>query len=367
MTKGMFSSNFLCDGSRMVVFMASKIKVKIGTIYIGGGEKIAIQSMTNSKTSDIMSTVAQIKSLEECGCEIVRATVNDEQAALAIDQIKEKITISLVADIHFDYKLALLAIERGIDKIRINPGNIGDIANVEKIVKACKTKNIPIRIGVNGGSLPKDLIEKYGGVTPSAMIEAGKRQVELLEKLDFFDIVLSFKISDVEKNIEVYNLANEIFPYPLHLGVTEAGGGISGIVKNSIGIGTLLREGIGDTLRVSLTDPVETEIETAKSILMATNKRKEWVEIISCPTCGRTDIDIMKLSREIEAKTKHIKKHIKVAVMGCVVNGPGEAKDCDIGIAGGSGQAILFKQGNIIQTIKEEEIISILLKEIEEI
>lgn len=342
--------------------MASKIKVKIGNIRIGNGEKIAIQSMTNTKTSDIMSTVCQIKSLEECGCEIVRATVNDEVSALAIDKIKEKINIPLVADIHFDYKLALLAIERGIDKIRINPGNIGDISNVKKIVKACKTKGIPIRIGVNGGSLPKDLVKKYGGVTTNAMIEAGKRQVEILEKLDFYDIVLSFKISDVEKNIEVYTLANEIFPYPLHLGVTEAGGGASGIVKNSIGIGTLLRNNIGDTLRVSLTDKVETEIETAKSILMATNKRKEWVEIISCPTCGRTDIDIINLAKQVSEKTKHIKKHIKIAVMGCVVNGPGEAKDCDIGIAGGNGKAVLFKKGEVIKTIKEDEII----KEIEE-
>jgi (E)-4-hydroxy-3-methylbut-2-enyl-diphosphate synthase len=343
--------------------MAAKIKVKIGNVYIGGGEKIAIQSMTNTKTSNIVETVAQIKSLEECGCEIVRATVNDQEAALAIEKIKEKINIPLVADIHFDYKLALLAIERGIDKIRINPGNIGEIENVEKIVKACKAKNIPIRIGVNGGSLPKDLVEKYG-VTPNAMIEAGKRQVQILEKLDFYDVVLSFKISDVEKNIDVYTLANEIFPYPLHLGVTEAGGGISGIVKNSIGIGTLIRNHIGDTMRVSLTDSVETEIKTAKSILMATDKRKEWVEIISCPTCGRTDIDIMSLSREIEKNTKHINKHIKVAVMGCVVNGPGEAKDCDIGIAGGKGQAILFKKGEIIKTIKEDEILGILLKEI---
>ena len=345
----------------------SNIKVKIGSILIGGGEKIAIQSMTNTKTADVKSTAAQIKQLTKHGCEIVRVAVNNEEAAKSIDKIKEKITIPLVADIHFDYRLALTAIERGIDKIRINPGNIGDIENVKKIVKACKEKNIPIRVGVNGGSLPKDILEKYGGVTADGMTEAAKRQVEILEKLDFYDIVISIKVSDVESNIEAYTLASQMFPYPLHLGVTEAGSGYSGVIKNAIGIGMLLRNNIGDTLRVSLTEKVEKEIEAAKKILMAAGKRKEWVEVIACPTCGRTEIDIISLTKKIEDKTKYINKYIKVAVMGCVVNGPGEARDCDIGIAGGKGQAVLFKKGEIVKTVREDEIVKILLEEIDQL
>ena len=343
--------------------MSSKIKVKIGNKYIGGGEPVLIQSMTNTKTYDIKSTVSQIKSLEECGCEIVRVTVNDENAAIAIDKIKERISIPLVADIHFDYKMALMAVERGIDKIRINPGNIGDVENVKKVVKACKEKSIPIRIGVNGGSLPKDIVSKYG-LTPDGIVEAAKRQVLILENLDFHNIVLSLKVSDVEKNIAAYEKASEMFGYPLHLGVTEAGTGYMGAVKNAIGIGTLLRNNIGDTLRVSLTENVETEIEVAKNILIATKKRTEWAEIIACPTCGRTEIDIINLAKEISEKTKYINKSIKIAVMGCVVNGPGEARDADIGIAGGKGQAVLFKKGEIIKTIKENEITDILLDEI---
>ena len=346
--------------------MSSKLKVKIGNKYIGNGEKILIQSMTNTKTRDIAATVSQIKLLEKCGCEIVRVTVNDEEAAKAIDKIKEQVKIPLVADIHFNHKMAIMAAERGIDKIRINPGNIGDIEKVRAVVNACKAKNIPIRIGVNGGSLPKDILEKYG-LTAEGIVEAAKRQAEILEGLDFQDIVISLKVSDVEKNIAAYTEASNIFPYPLHLGVTEAGTGYMGAVKNAIGIGTLLRSSIGDTLRVSLTENVETEIEVAKSILTATKKRPEWPEIIACPTCGRTEIDIISLTKEITEKTKHIEKNIKIAIMGCVVNGPGEAKDADIGIAGGKGQAVLFKKGETIKTIKEEEIIEILLKEIEKI
>lgn len=352
--------------------IASKIKVKIGNAFIGGGEKPLIQSMTDTKTSDVKATVEQINKLAECGCEIVRVTVNNKESAEAIYKIKEQISIPLVADIHFDYRLAIAAAERGADKIRINPGNIGDEENVKAVVCACKKYNIPIRVGVNGGSLPKDIYEKYGGTVSAGIAEAARRQVMLLEKFDFHDIVVSLKVSDVEKNIEAYRLAAELFDYPLHLGVTEAGGGISGIVKNSIGIGTLLRENIGDTLRVSLTDSVFKEIETAKEILNATGVRQDWVEIISCPTCGRTEIDLKRYADEIKEKTKNINKHIKIAVMGCVVNGPGEARECDVGIAGGKNNAVLFKKNadgvsEIVKTVKEKDIIKELLKETEEI
>ncbi len=346
-------------------------KIKIGHLTIGGGEPVAIQSMTNTPTSDVEATVAQILSLERCGCEIVRATVNDEAAAKAIGKIKEQIHIPLVADIHFDYRLAIAAVENGVDKVRINPGNIGDRERVKQVVDACKKHHVPIRVGVNGGSLPKPILERYGGVTPEALMEAAKEQIAMLEQLDFHDIVLSLKVSDVEKNIAAYTLASEVFPYPLHLGVTEAGGGIWGVTKNAIGIGTLLRNGIGDTMRVSLTESVEEEIDAAKAILSATGRRKEWVEVIACPTCGRTQIDIISLAKEVKEKTKYIKKPLKIAVMGCVVNGPGEAKDCDIGIAGGKGQAVLFQKdadgvSQIVATLKEDEIVQTLLKKIEE-
>lgn len=346
-------------------------KIKIGNLTIGGGEPVAIQSMTNTPTRDVTATVQQILSLERCGCEIVRATVNDEAAAKAIGKIKEQIHIPLVADIHFDYRLAIAAVENGVDKVRINPGNIGDEERVKQVVDTCKKYHVPIRVGVNGGSLPKPVLERFGGVTPEALMEAAKDQISVLERLDFHDIVLSLKVSDVEKNIAAYTLASEVFPYPLHLGVTEAGGGIWGVTKNAIGIGTLLRNGIGDTLRVSLTESVEEEIDAAKAILSATGRRREWVEVIACPTCGRTQIDIIALAKEVKEKTKYIHKPLKVAVMGCVVNGPGEAKDCDIGIAGGKGQAVLFQKNDdgvseIVATLKEDEIVQTLLKKIEE-
>lgn len=352
--------------------MSSEIKVKIKDRYIGGGEPVLIQSMTNTKTSDVKSTVDQILKLEKCGCEIVRSTVNDADSAKAIKEIKKQINIPLVADIHFDYRLAIESVKNGVDKVRINPGNIGSEENVRKVVEVCKEYCVPIRIGVNGGSLDKDVLEKYGGVTPEALLESAKKEVDLLEKQNFHDIVLSLKVSDTDKMIKAYEKASEIFPYPLHIGVTEAGGGVAGIVKNAIGIGTLLRKKIGDTLRVSLSDNVEKEIETAKEILSAAGTRKEWVEIISCPTCGRTQIDIIKLSNSIKEKTSHIKKHIKVGVMGCVVNGPGEAKDCDIGIAGGNGCAVLFKKdkdGNTVTVgkIPEDKIEEILVSETEKI
>lgn len=349
--------------------MSSKLKVKIKDRFIGGGEKVLIQSMTNTKTSNVEATVAQILSLEACGCEIVRATVNDEEAAKAISKIKEKIHIPLVADIHFDYRLAIAAVEYGVDKVRINPGNIGDEENVKKVAEICRKNNVPIRIGVNGGSLSKDILEKYGGVTAEALLESAKREVAILEKYDFKDIVLSLKVSDTSKMIEAYTLASETFDYPLHIGVTEAGGGVAGIVKNAVGIGYLLKNGIGDTLRVSLSDNVEKEIEAAKEILNAVGIRKEWVEVISCPTCGRCDVDIIKLSALVKEKTKHIRKHIKVGVMGCIVNGPGEARDCDIGIAGGKGCAVLFKKDENGETvnmgkIEEDKIVDTLIGEI---
>ncbi len=349
--------------------MSSAVKIKIKDRYIGGGEKILIQSMTNTKTSDVSATVKQIKSLEQCGCEIVRVTVNDIAAAEAVSAIKEKISIPLVADIHFDYRLALKAVEHGVDKVRINPGNIGDSEQIKKVVDACRKKNIPIRIGVNGGSLDKEILEKHGGVTPVALLESARKEVLMLEKYDFNDIVLSLKVSDTDKMIKAYEMASEVFPYPLHIGVTEAGGGIAGIVKNAIGIGYLLKKGIGDTLRVSLTENVEKEIEAAKEILNATGVRREWVEVISCPTCGRTEIDIIKLAEEVKRKTSHIRKYIKVGVMGCIVNGPGEARECDIGIAGGKNCAVLFKKdknGNMINSgkIDEDKIVDTLVSEI---
>ena len=348
--------------------MKLSTKIKIGNLTIGGGEPVAIQSMTNTPTADVEATVRQILSLERCGCEIVRATVNDEAAANAIGKIKEQIHIPLVADIHFDYRLAIKAVEQGVDKVRINPGTIGDESRVKQVVAACKKHHVPIRVGVNGGSLPKPVLERYGGVTPEALMEAAKEQIAVLENLDFYDIVLSLKVSDVEKNIAAYTLASEVFPYPLH---TEAGGGIWGVTKNASGIGTLLRNGIGDTLRVSLTESVEEEIDAAKAILSATGRRKEWVEVIACPTCGRTQIDIIALAKEVKEKTKYIKKPLKVAVMGCVVNGPGEAKDCDIGIAGGKGQAVLFEKdkngiSRITETLPEHDIVQTLLEKIEE-
>lgn len=352
--------------------MASQIKVKIKDRYIGGGEPVLIQSMTNTKTADVKSTVEQILMLEDCGCEIVRCTVNDMASAEAISEIKKKIHIPIVSDIHFDYRLAIKSVKNGVDKVRINPGNIGSEENVKKVAEICKEYNVPIRIGVNGGSLDKTILEKFGEVTPGALVESAKKEVAVLEKYGFYNIVLSLKVSDVDKMIEAYRLASTEFKYPLHIGVTEAGGGIAGVVKNAIGIGTLLRENIGDTLRVSLSDNVEKEIETAKEILSTSGKRKEWIEVISCPTCGRTEIDIINLSSVIKEKTRHINKHIKVGVMGCVVNGPGEARDCDIGIAGGKDCAVLFKKDENSNTviagkIPEDKIAETLISEIEKL
>ena len=339
-------------------------KIKVGNIYIGGQNKVIIQSMTNTKTKDIDKTVEQILSLEKVGCEIIRVAVLDEEDAKAIKYIKERISIPLVADIHFDYRLALICIENGIDKIRINPGNIGKKENIIKVVTACKEKNIPIRIGVNGGSLEKDLLEKYGHNSPIAIVESCKRQVKILEDLGFYDIVISLKSSSVISTIEAYKLASQEFPYPLHLGVTEAGALLTSSIRSSAGLGVLLYEGIGDTIRISISDEPIKEIRVCKELLKNFNLYKNFPTLISCPTCGRLQYNAMPIYQEMEEFLSTINKDITVAIMGCVVNGPTEAKNADIGIAGGINEALLFKKGKIIRKIKEEDIISVLKEEI---
>jgi len=338
--------------------------VKCGDIFIGGDNDIVIQSMTNTKTSDVGSTVNQILQLEKEGCQMVRVSVPDKDSAKVISKIKEKIHIPLVADIHFDYLLALESIENGIDKLRINPGNIGDDERVRQVVIKAKQYNVPIRIGVNMGSLEKNIQEKYGR-TPKAMVESALYNIRLLEKYDFNDIIVSLKASEIETMIESYESFAQISDYPLHLGVTEAGTLRGGTVKSAMGIGHLLLNGIGDTIRVSLTaDPVE-EIPVAKMILQNIGYKFGAV-VVSCPTCARTNIDIINLANKVEEATKDIKKDIKIAVMGCIVNGPGEAKDADIGIAGGKGEALFFANGKSLKKVKEENIVSELLRMIDE-
>lgn len=341
-------------------------EIKIGNLYIGGENPIIIQSMTNTPTEDVEKTVAQIKELEKAGCELVRVTVNTEKAAEAIKEIKKQINIPLVADIHFDYKLALKAMENGIDKLRINPGNIGDDEKVRLVVEKAKELNVPIRIGVNSGSVEKKILEKYGRVTADGMVESAMYHVNLLEKYGFNNIIISLKASNVKMMVDAYRKISELVDYPSHLGVTEAGTEFQGTVKSAIGIGSLLVDGIGNTIRVSLTEnPVE-EIKVAKEILKVLGLR-EGVEIVSCPTCGRTQIDLIGLAKKVEKEFGNIEKNIKIAVMGCVVNGPGEAKEADIGVAGGKGEGLLFKKGEIIKKVKEEEIIPELRKMLEEI
>ena len=338
--------------------------VKVGNIYIGDGHPIAIQSMTNISARNTEAVIRQINELDAAGCDIVRIAIPDEESAKTVSEIKAATSVPIVADIHFDHRLALICIERGIDKVRINPGNIGSEENVKKVAKAAREKNIPIRIGINGGSLEKGLLEKYGEATPEAMIESAANQIKILNKYDFDDIVISLKSSSVKKTIAAYRLAKEVFDCPLHLGVTEAGTYIQGLVKSSIGIGSLLCDGIGDTIRVSLTDDPVKEVYAAKEILNSIGLGKPHIEIVSCPTCGRTKINLIEIAEKVNEATKNIEKNLKVAVMGCVVNGPGEAKDADIGIAGGDGCAVLFKKGEIIGKFKEEEITSVLLDEI---
>lgn len=340
-------------------------EVQVGNVKIGGGNPIIIQSMCNTDTRDVAATVKQILQMEEAGCELVRVAILDMEAANAVEEIKKHIHIPLVADIHFDYKLALRVMELGIDKVRINPGNIGEESRIRQVVEKAKKKDIPIRIGVNSGSLEKDLIEKYGGVTPQGLVESALRHVRILEKYDFHNIIVSIKASDVPFSLEAYSLLSQSIDYPIHVGITEAGTVYSGTIKSAVGIGAILAAGIGDTLRVSLTgDPIE-EIRAAKEILKSLGLRKFGIELISCPTCGRTQIDLISIANEVERLCREIDKNLKVAVMGCVVNGPGEAREADVGIAGGKGEGLLFKKGQIIKKVKEHELVSALMEEIE--
>lgn len=341
-----------------------KREVTVGGVKIGGDAPISIQSMTNTDTRNVAETVNQIKRLETAGCQIIRVAVPDMEAAEAIREIKKQIKIPLVSDIHFDYRLALECIKNGVDKVRINPGNIGDREKVKAVADACRERNIPIRIGVNGGSLEKELLKKYGKPTADALVESALSHVKILEDLDFSDIVVSIKVSDVPTMLEAYRKFNKIKDIPLHVGVTEAGTKSAGMVKSAVGIGALLSEGIGNTMRVSLTaDPVE-EIYAAKEILKVLGLRKQGAELISCPTCGRTRIDMIPIAEEMEKRLRNIDKDIKVAVMGCAVNGPGEAREADIGVAGGVGEGLIFKKGEILRKVKEDEIIPALMEEI---
>lgn len=342
-------------------------KIRIGDRYIGGGEPILIQSMTNTKTQDAVGTVEQIKRLQEAGCDIVRVAVPDMEAAEAIKQIKREIALPLVADIHFDYRLAIQSIINGADKIRINPGNIGDNERVKQVVEAAREREIPIRIGINSGSLEKEVLKKYGHPSPEALVESTLNNVRLIESMDFNDMVVSIKSSDVMLTIESYIKASKLTDYPLHLGITEAGTVLSGSIKSSVGLGILLYNNIGDTIRVSLTGDPSEEIYVAREILKSLKLAKSSIEIISCPTCGRTNVDLIKIAEEVEVRTSSIRvrRPMKLAVMGCAVNGPGEAKEADLGIAGGNGEFVLFLKGKIERKIPQENVIEELMKEIE--
>ena len=338
--------------------------IYVDGIQIGGQDKVVIQSMCNTKTKDIDSTVEQILKLEAIGCEVIRVACLDIEDAKAIKEIKNRIHIPIVADIHFDYKIALEAIKSGVSKIRINPGNIGDEEKTRAVVEACKANKIPIRIGVNAGSLEKDLLEKYGKPCSDAMIESAKKHIEILEKLDFYDIAISLKASNLDMCIEAYEKAANTFKYPLHLGITEAGTSFSGTVKSAIGLGTLLREGIGDTMRVSLSDDPIEEIPVCKEILKNCGLLKNSAKLVSCPTCGRIQYDLIPIAKEIEKFLQTIDSDITVAIMGCGVNGPGEAREADIGIAGGVKEGVLFKKGEIIRKVKQEDMVAVLKQEI---
>lgn len=340
--------------------------IQIGNVKIGGGHPVAIQSMTNTKTENVEATVKQILALEKVGCEIVRSTVPTEEAAKALKEIKKQIHIPIVADIHFNYKLAIEAIKNGADKIRINPGNIGGEDNIRKVVETAKEYHVPIRVGVNSGSLEKPLVEKYHGVTAEGLVESALDKVAMLEKYDFHDIVVSIKSSDVLMCAKAYELVADQIDYPLHVGITEAGTLYSGNIKSAVGLGIILNQGIGDTIRVSLTgDPVN-EIASAKLILKTLGLRKGGIEVVSCPTCGRTNIDLISLANQVETMASDFEDlNIKVAVMGCVVNGPGEAKEADVGIAGGIGEGLLIKKGEVIRKVPEEELLNTLRSELE--
>lgn len=339
--------------------------VSVGSVNIGGNSRVTVQSMTNTDTRDAESTIKQIHDLECSGCDIIRCAVPDMEACDSLKKITSNIKIPLVADIHFDYHLALKSIENGVSALRLNPGNIGSMERVKLVAEAAKNKGIPIRIGVNSGSLDKDILDKYGKVCPAALVESALQHVSVLESVNFNDIVISIKSSDVIQTIESYRLISEKVNYPLHIGVTESGTIWKGTIKSSIGIGTLLSEGIGDTIRVSLTGSPLEEVKVGREILKATGHLKSGVSFISCPTCGRTQIKLIDIANQVEEKLANCHKDIKIAVMGCIVNGPGEAREADIGIAGGKGEGLIFKKGVIVKKVKEDKLVEELLKEIE--
>ncbi|MBQ1300474.1 MAG: flavodoxin-dependent (E)-4-hydroxy-3-methylbut-2-enyl-diphosphate synthase [Erysipelotrichaceae bacterium] len=339
-------------------------QIKVGNLTMGGENKVLIQSMTNTKTRNVEATVAQIRQLEDVGCQIIRVAVFNEEDALAVKEIKKQINIPLVCDIHFDYKLAITCIEMGADKIRLNPGNIGSEENVAKVVEKCKQYNVPIRIGINSGSIEKVLLEKYCRCCAEAMIESAQKHIDILEKHDFHDICLSFKSSNVPMTIEAYRLAAQKWNYPLHLGLTEAGTKDYSLIKSSAALGTLLNDGIGDTIRISISDDCVEEIKAAKKLLKAFDLAHNVPDLVSCPTCGRLQYDVLPVVHEIEEFLETVNKDIKVAIMGCAVNGPGESRDADIGIAGGVNEGILFKHGEIVRKVKQEDLVKVLKEEI---
>ena len=342
-------------------------QIHIGPVAIGGGAPISVQSMTNTKTTDTEATVAQIKALQEAGCDIVRLAVPDKNAVENLGNIIDQVDIPLIADIHFDYRLALEAINQGISALRLNPGNIGGEKNVKIVAEAAKAHGIPIRIGVNAGSLDKELLKKYGKVTPEAMVESAMQHVRLLEDQDFHDIKISLKTHDVPMTLEAYRLMSKTTDYPLHLGITEAGTVHSGIIKSAVGIGALLAEGIGDTFRISLTGDPVVEVRVANEILKSLGLKEYGPTLVSCPTCGRTEIDLPSIAAEVEHRLANVKKPIQVAVMGCVVNGPGEAREADVGIAGGKGVGLIFRKGEILRKVPENQLVDELFKEIDSI
>ncbi len=347
--------------------MASKLQVSAGNVKIGGGAEVTIQSMLNVPSTDIEGSVKQAIELEQAGCQIIRAAIPNMDAVKLIPKLKEAVSVPIVADIHFDYKLALEACAAGVDKIRINPGNIGSDDKVKAVAQACNARNIPIRIGVNSGSLEKEILAKYGHPTPQALCDSALYHASLLEKFDFHNIVLSMKSSTVSTMVKAYELAAQQCDYPLHLGVTEAGTERMGIIKSAAGIGSLLLHGIGDTIRVSLTDDPVKEVYAANDILKAIDIRKGGIQFVSCPTCGRTRIDLVKIANEVQDRLRDCKKDLKVAVMGCVVNGPGEAREADIGIAGGDGCGLVFKKGEILYKIPENKLVDALVEEVEKL
>ena len=342
-------------------------EIRLGNLRIGSSAPVSVQSMTNTDTQDVAATVTQAQELEAAGCEVIRVAVPNMKAASVLGDIKVGLSAPLVADIHFDHRLALKALEEGVDGLRINPGNIGDAENVRAVVEAAKERGAPVRIGVNSGSLEKDLLEKYGHATPEAMVESAMRHVRILNEMDFHDIIISLKASDVLRTIAAYRLIADRVDYPLHLGITEAGTAFAGSIKSAVGLGVLLAEGIGDTIRVSLTDDPVQEVRVGYEILKSLELREHGPIIISCPTCGRCKMDLIRVAREVEARVANIEEPLKIAVMGCVVNGPGEAREADIGIAGGKGKGILFKKGVRIRSIPEDRLVEELVKEINSI